>query len=246
MKTKKPSNGRVIGFLAMKNKQTVELFSGTASFSKVAKSRKYKIATYDNCVEPDEGARGCHTVCDILDKSVVYPKRPFILWASPPCGTFSVASIGRNWDSITRKPKTENAEIGLKMLERTLEIIATIEPTWWFVENPRGMMRTTIKPLIAKAASGRKSLFFPYTRKTVTYCQYGDTRMKPTDIWTNCIAWKHRPVCRFGDPCHEPAPRGATETGTESLKNKKEKSRIPEELMIEILDNIERINNATE
>ena len=35
-------------------------------------------------------------------------------------------------------------------------------------------------------------------RKTVTYCKYGDMRMKPTDIWTNDITWIPRKECKKG------------------------------------------------
>ena len=66
-------------------------------------------------------------------------------------------------------------------------------------------------------------------RYTVTYCQYGDERMKPTDIWTNHPAPCFKPRCKNGDPCHVSAPRGAR-TGTQGLKGSKERSVIPEEL----------------
>ena len=54
-------------------------------------------------------------------------------------------------------------------------------------------------------------------RYTVTYCQYGDNRMKPTDIWTNHPCPKFKPPCKNGDPCHVSAPRGS-QTGTQGLK----------------------------
>lgn len=66
-------------------------------------------------------------------------------------------------------------------------------------------------------------------RYTVTYCQYGDSRMKPTDIFTNYPNPMFKPMCKNGDPCHERAPRGS-KTGTQGLKNARERSRIPEEL----------------
>ena len=37
------------------------------------------------------------------------------------------------------------------------------------------------------------------------------------------------PRCKNGDPCHESAPRGS-KTGTQGLKNSKERSRIPDAL----------------
>ena len=72
-------------------------------------------------------------------------------------------------------------------------------------------------------------------RYTVTYCQYGDTRMKPTDIWTNHPDPKFRPMCHNGDPCHIAAPRGA-KTGTQGLKGSKERSVIPKALCEHIVD----------
>ena len=64
-------------------------------------------------------------------------------------------------------------------------------------------------------------------RYTITYCQYGDNRMKPTDIWTNYPNPNFKPMCKNGDSCHEKAPRGS-KTGIQGLKNSKERSKIPE------------------
>lgn len=64
-------------------------------------------------------------------------------------------------------------------------------------------------------------------RYTITYCQYGDNRMKPTDIWTNYSNPNFKPMCKNGDSCHQKAPRGS-KTGTQGLKNSKERSKIPE------------------
>ena len=72
-------------------------------------------------------------------------------------------------------------------------------------------------------------------RYTVTYCQYGDIRMKPTDIWTNHPAPNFKPPCKRGSTCHDAAPRGA-KTGTQSLKNRIEKARIPALLCEHIVD----------
>ena len=63
-------------------------------------------------------------------------------------------------------------------------------------------------------------------RYTVTYCQYGERRQKPTDIWTNHPAPQFKLPCKRGAPCHDAAPRGA-KTGTQSLKNRIEKAKIP-------------------
>ena len=72
-------------------------------------------------------------------------------------------------------------------------------------------------------------------RYTVTYCQYGDKRMKPTDIWTNHPFPNFKPMCKNGSPCHVAAPRGAR-TGTQGLKGSALRSQIPEELCDHIAD----------
>ena len=80
-------------------------------------------------------------------------------------------------------------------------------------------------------------------RTTITYCSYGDSRMKPTDIWSNNIrdmfnanGWQPRTMCYNGNKkCqHEPAPRGSR-TGTQGLKSNYERSKVPKELCYEIL-----------
>ena len=72
-------------------------------------------------------------------------------------------------------------------------------------------------------------------RYTVTYCQYGDERMKPTDIWTNHPAPAFKPPCNNGDSCHVAAPRGS-QTGTQKLKGSKERAVIPVALCEHIVD----------
>lgn len=82
-------------------------------------------------------------------------------------------------------------------------------------------------------------------RYTVTYCQYGDTRMKPTDIWTNISDPQFKPMCKNGDGCHVKAPRGS-QTGTQGLKNAKERSIIPQELCEHIVEVCERCDELNE
>lgn len=147
---------------------------------------------------------------------------PDVIWASPPCTCFSVASIRHNWTGGIRAyvPKRKEAEDAIRAVEKTLEIIEEVSPRLWFIENPRGVLR-------------KMDCMQDLPRHTVTYCQYGDSRMKPTDIWTNA-PWCPRPMCSNGDSCHESAPRGA-KTGTQGLKNDIERGRIPELLCWEIM-----------
>lgn len=70
-------------------------------------------------------------------------------------------------------------------------------------------------------------------------CQYGETRMKPTDIWHHSPAWTPRPACKNGDPCHVAAPRGSR-TGTQGIKGAKERGRLPTQLCEEVIIAAER------
>ena len=66
-------------------------------------------------------------------------------------------------------------------------------------------------------------------------CQYGDERMKPTDIWTNHPNPKFKPMCKNGDPCHVAALRGS-KTGTQGRKGSVERSLIPQKLCEHIVE----------
>jgi len=203
---------------------TIELFSGTESFSKVAKTMNYNTLTIDNNPKFDPDI-----CCDIFKITPKYlgVDGVDILWASPPCTTFSVASIGRHWNK-DGTPKSDNAELGLRILEHTIRLIAWTRPKLWYIENPRGMMRKVIDKIFLEQGMTN------YVRHTITYCQYGDTRMKPSDIWTNDKNWKPRPACKNGSPCHVSAPR-VSRTGTQGLKCNMERSVVPKQLINEIL-----------
>jgi hypothetical protein len=204
---------------------TLELFCGTKSFSKVSEKFGNKTTTIDN--DPQFQA---DITRDIL--SVEFPANKYdILWASPPCEGFSVASIGHHWNK-DNTPKTDKAALSLKIVERTIEIIKTVNPKYWFIENPRGKLRKLIDEIIVK------ELGAAYKRETICYCRYGDTRMKPTDIWTNCFEWKPvNRMCCNGNTDHESSPRGSR-TGTQGIIGYKDRSRIPEELFIDIFNQI--------
>ena len=204
--------------------ETIELFSGTQSFSKVAKERGHK--TF--CIDNNPRFNNDMTTSILRLKGFVWCMD--LLWASPPCTTFSIASCYHHWNK-DKTPKTKECKRGLELLRHTVYLISKEKPKYWFIENPRGLMRKHIDKYFEMY--GLKDVI----RHTVTYCQYGDTRMKPTDIWTNCKEWKPKPMCKNGDPCHVSAPRGSR-TGTQGLKNNMERSVIPPALFEEIFDSL--------
>lgn len=144
--------------------------------------------------------------------------RPQVIWASFDCTTYSVSAISKHRKKVGNnlEPISDYAKFCDETNKHVIELIDQINPKYYFIENPRGGLR-------------KMDFMQNLPRYTVTYCQYGDKRMKPTDIWTNYPEPKFKPPCKNGDPCHEAAPRGSS-TGTQSLKNRIEKARIPDEL----------------
>lgn len=202
--------------------KTIELYAGTKSFSKVASALGHQTFSTDY-----EEIDGQDLVADVrLLTAKDFPYQPDILWASPPCEGFSVASIGANWGGGHRIyiPKSITACRSMDLVNHAVRLINQLEPKWWFIENPRGVLRKL--NLIPTGG---------VVRHTVTYCQYGDSRMKPTDIWTNATWWQPKPMCKNGASCHIAAPRGS-KTGTQGIKGYKDRSRIPEALFQEIFN----------
>lgn len=210
--------------------KVLELFAGTRSISKAFEKRGH--LTFS--VEWDKSFENISLYMDIAkltaNKIIKLCKGiPDVIWASFDCTTYSMAGISHhrklnkmtgNLDAIS-----DYAKFCDKVNKHVLDLIQELKPKFYFIENPRGGLRKM---------DFMKGLY----RWTITYCQYGDKRMKPTDIWTNHPNPKFKAPCHNGDPCHEPAPRGS-QTGTQGIlgKNKaKERSRIPDLFCEHIVD----------
>jgi hypothetical protein len=201
----------------------LELFAGSRSIGKEAEKLGMEVFSSDI-----EQYGGIDYVVDILqfDPSKV-PFVPDVIWGSTICTGFSVAALGHHWTGGKGAfiPATDMAKLSVRLALQTIALIKyyqMLNPDLiFFIENPRGALR-------------KMPFMQEFNRHTITYCQYGDTRMKPTDIWTNSKNWLPKPVCKNGAPCHEAAPRGS-KTGTQGLKGSYERSIIPAELCREIL-----------
>ncbi len=212
--------------------KVLELFAGSRSIGNVCDKLGHNVFSSDiNAFDKIDYVTDINTF-DVLK----VPFTPDIIWASPPCTYFSVASIGKHWNK-NHTPKSDNALKGVEYVNSTLKIINYFlninSKLFFYIENPRGKLR---KLDVVKGIP----------RTTVWYCKYGDKRAKPTDIWSNNIynplfnpkGWKPKEECFNGntDCHHEAAPRGSR-TGTQGVKGNYNRSKIPYLLCKEIITN---------
>ena len=173
----------------------LELFAGTKSVGTVADKLGWDVVSLD--------LKDATINCNILEWDYTqYPPGSFdVIWASPPCNTFSC--IRKSWIGrcgYTKESlKRDVEQVGLPILYKTLEIIDFFQPKYYFIENPK---------------TGRmKEYMQEYDHYDVDYCQYSNWGYrKRTRIWTNlkgcvprtcnehCVNMlngKHKNQCQF-------------------------------------------------
>jgi site-specific DNA-cytosine methylase len=204
----------------MKFVKVLELFAGTRSIGEAFEKSGHEVFSieWDKRHENIDWYEDISkiTAIDILERF----GKPDVIWASPDCTSYSIAAISHHRtkeEDGNLAPKSEYAKFCDEVNQHVLDLIKELNPKYFFIENPRGGMR-------------KMRFMTGLPRYTIWYCQYGDNRAKPTDVWTNHPDPQFKPVCKNGnkDCHHQPAPRGA-KTGTQGLE-KVDRSRIPAEL----------------
>lgn len=220
--------------------KVLELFAGSRSIGKVCDNLGYQCFSVD--IEKFDNI-DLQKDIEYLEKKDI-PFVPDCIWASPPCTSYSIAGIAHHRNG--QSPKSECATKSDRLMNKLLSILSWYPNAIFFIENPVGMLR-------------KMHFMKGIPRTTVTYCSYGDRRMKPTDIWSNHIGdplfhngWIPRPKCfKSNKKCHhESNVRSSTirkfqqmglnhlQGGVNSQRNAFERSKIPYQLCLEILNSI--------
>lgn len=201
--------------------RVLDLFAGFGGWSEPWRQAGAEICTVD--LDPRFGA-------DIQEDFLKMrlsdlPWIPTIVLASPPCEAFSTLAGDLHWQR--GKPQTRRAVIGQRMVLKTDRWIRELKPRHGLIENPRALLRK-----IWRAPT-----------YTVSYCHYGDDRLKPTDLWIygERRSWTPRVMChprpyRDGKPLHDPecCCFDHREDGVLSRPTSRERAMIPEDLAREI------------
>jgi len=159
----------------------VELFAGSRSIGKVSDELGMNVFSVDW-----QNFEGINLAIDIGEmKTSDVPFIPDVVWASPDCTTYSIAACSTHRTNSI-EPKSEYAKKCDQVNQHFIGLIKEwlkVNPNMvFFIENPRGMLR-------------KMPFMQEFKRHTIWYCQYGDDRAKPTDIWTNSKDWQPRPIC---------------------------------------------------
>ena len=154
----------------------LDLFTGTGSIAKVARELGYEVVSLD--IDPKCNPDICADITEFDYQSQFEPGSFDIIWASPPCQTFSCArkcNIGRHvkGELMTQETLARDVnELGVPILRRTQEIIEFLQPKAWYLENPyTGSMKSYIdqKPYI------------------FDYCMFDFDYRKRTAVWSNLV-----------------------------------------------------------
>lgn len=180
----------------------LELFSGQGTISASFKEQGFETYRVDWSDKVEAELHADIRFLGVDDVIRLCNGLPDVIWASPQCTTYSIATHRHRTLNEGLYPKTETAAQDDKVNEALWQLIDQLIEAgskYYFVENPRGRMR---------------HMYFVKDRPlyTVSYCSYGRKGNakgyedfyinKPTDIWTNHPAPSFKELCTKSKPGH--------------------------------------------
>ena len=160
----------------------VELFRGTGSVGHVARRWGWEVVS----VDMDPVHKATHTV-DVRNLPYRSMRIPDVVWASPPCTTYSLAANRVHHRAAGGRALTQEVNDADAIVRHLLKMIS-----YWLrqnpnlvycIENPRGYLRSLPDMMV-----------LPHLTTTF-YGHYGWPIHKPTDFWSNTplVLPQHRP-----------------------------------------------------
>ena len=216
--------------MSTERRTVLDLFSGLGGFSSAFEDADgWTVVTAD--IEEEFDPDICADVRDLGPEDL---PEPDVVLASPPCPRFSVACIQKIWHHDTERrpkhlPRKADVAQAIETVFHTLWLVYELQPDWWFMENPQGMLRTFIGEPVDQ----------------VHYCQYGGDFKKPTDLWGRHPPMTYRkcsgaPACHVSNPREVNTFRDESRTRAVDSSNSAERAKIPYELSDAIRGSIER------
>ena len=200
----------------------LDLFCGLGGFSQAFKeSDRWDVTTVDieDRFEPDITA-------DVMDLRPSDFEQEFdVVLASPPCKLFSLAGHHDKWDHENKEPITDLSRDHYALAHHTRGLVKALSPEYWFLENPMGRMQWVL---------GRPT-------NSVTYCQYGTSYYKRTDLWGSHPPMQYR-KCGKDDDCHTHIRTTDEKVAATSAMSDDyaERSKVPYDLSEDIRDACEQ------
>ena len=174
--------------------RVLDLYAGLEGWASAFRAAGHVVVTLD--IDPTFSTTVVADVLDVTVDQLGGPGAYDVVLASPPCEGFSVGSIGRHWSLEKRGgvavPKSDGARLGVRLAQRTAELIRDLAPPRGFaIENPTGMMRHVFGFVGPRDVEGLtvERWLHPVDRcgsgraPSVTYCTLGMHYRKPTDLW---------------------------------------------------------------
>lgn len=199
--------------------KVLDLYCGLKGWSQAFEDRSHDVITVD--IDRKFKPTICKDIKQLHWKDLK-PYEPFdVILASPPCNCFSIASVYRHWEKETKRPKDQETKDAISLIGHTINLILNLNPRWWILENPRGMLRNVLgKPQVTTYfASWQSSL-----ERFLSNKAFHDKRkpnLKPTDLWGVL------PSIEWNNPLKwEKAPRGSSK-GTQGMKDREMRAKIP-------------------
>ena len=221
-------------------KKVLELFSGTGCVGKVCQEYGYDVISLDY----NKKFKSTHVV-DILEWDyTIYPKDYFdIIWASPDCTTWSLATGGKYRTKANiyglNNIYQSRATIGNNMILKVIEILDYFKPSKWYIENPRGQLQH-YPPLqnFIKEVNGNMTVVY--------YGNYNWGFPKPTNIWSNMKLWDNEKMPIMDESTYVLKYHNYDQKYKRYYKaftdgNSEERSKIPSQLIKRLLNLTEKI-----